>query len=199
LRGDAGFAAVAAQLWLEGAGRIASSKEQDGRLARVARAAGCPEAHALYRRALGVEPARARAVVPLLRRLDEKAAVVYRLLATLPPEEPSRRLESRVWGAYLSHLIGTLALVPGRGHPAYLYQSLQAIRHWTTEYPAWKIIPLRRENEAGAEHLSRRADELADLAERIRTVLLDPARATDRAQACLTAADQLLHLTETRL
>ena len=58
LSGDTGFVAVAVQLWLEGAQQISSRKEQDGRLAEVTAAAGCPAAHALYRCTLAVEPER---------------------------------------------------------------------------------------------------------------------------------------------
>jgi predicted nucleotidyltransferase len=198
LSGDTGFAAVAAQLWLEGAQRITSGKEQDGRLAEVTRAAGCPEAHALYRRALAVEPERAEAAVPFLRRLGEQAVALYRSIGTSPPEAAERRREARVWGAYVGHLLGTLSLAPGLGHPALVYQSLRSIGYWATEYPARMIGELREKGASGVATLGQRAAGVAALAQQIRTILLDPLAAAPRAQACLAAADQLLELTEAR-
>lgn len=198
LSGDTGFAAVAARLWLEGAQRLASGKEQDGRLAEVTGTAGCPEAHALYRGALAVEPERAAAVAPLLRELGEKAVTLYHSMGTLPPEEPERRRETRIWGAYVAHLAGTLSLAPGRGHPAYVYQSLRSLEFWATEYPARMITCLREKDAAGVETLDRDAAEIAALAEQIRTLLLDPRQTIDRTRTCLAAADQLLALTEAR-
>jgi predicted nucleotidyltransferase len=198
LSGDAGFAAVAAQLWLEGAQQISSSKEQDGRLAQVAAAAGCPEAHALYRRTLAVELERAQAVVPLLRHLGERAAPLYHRMGTLPPEDRQRRRDAAVWGAYLSHLAGTLSLAPARGHPAYVYQSLRSILHWAIEYPRQVVGERREKKESGGEELNRAASEVAGLAQQIRTIVLDPRQTVVRAHACLAAADQLLDLTEAR-
>ena len=198
LSGDAGFARIAAQLWLEGAQQIPSSKEQDGRLAEVTAAAGCPEAHALYRRTLAVEPERAQAVVPLLRHLGERAAPLYQLMGSLPPEDRQRRREAAVWGAYLSHLAGTLSLAPGRGHPAYVYQSLGSILFWGIEYSR-QVRGERCEQEGpGGAALSRAAAEVANLAGQIRTLLLDPRQTAVRAHACLAAADQLLDLTVAR-
>jgi predicted nucleotidyltransferase len=199
LSSDAGFAAVAAQLWLEGAQRICSSKEQDGRLAGVTTAAGCPEAHALYRLALAVEPERAEAVVPLLLRLGERTAPLYHSIGTLPPEAPERRREALVWGAYVAHLTGTLSLAPGQGHPAHVYRSLPSIALWATEYPGRVIAELREKGISGVETLDRLAAEVAALAAQIRAILLDPLQATGRTPACLAAADQLLDLTEARL
>jgi hypothetical protein len=198
LSGDTGFAAVAARLWLEGAQRLASGKEQDGRLAEVAGAAGCPEAHALYWGALAVVPERAAAAAPLLRELGEKAVALYHSMGTLPPEEPERRRETRIWGAYVAHLAGTLSLAPGRNHPAYVYQSLRSLEFWATEYPARMIEGLREKDAAGVETLDREAAEVAALAEQIRTLLLDPRQTIDRARTCLAAADQLLARTEAR-
>jgi predicted nucleotidyltransferase len=198
LSGDAGFVAVAAQLWLEGAQRITSGKEQDGGLAEITAAAGCPEAHALYRLALAVEPERAAAVVPLLRDLSEKSVPLYHALGALPPEEPERRREARVWGAYVAHLAGTLSLAPGRGHPAYVYQSLRSLGFWATEYPARMITGLREREVPGVETLDRPAAEVAALADQIGALLLDPRRAIARTRTCLAAADQLLALTEAR-
>jgi hypothetical protein len=58
----------------------------------------------------------------------------------------------------------------------------------------------RVETDSPGRHtLDRQARELATLAERIWTALLDPARSAERARACLAAADRLLALTETRL
>ena len=199
LSGDAGFVAVAVQLWLEGAGQISSRKEQDGRLAEVTAAAGCPAAHALYRRTLAVEPERARAIAPLLLRLGERAAPLYHLMGTLPPEDPERRRDAAVWGAYVSHLAGTLSLAPGRGHPAYVYQSLRSILHWAIEYPGRVIGELGEKGVSGVQPLTQHASEVAGLAEQIPAILLDPRQAVDRAQACLAAADQLVDLTEARL
>lgn len=199
LSGDSGFGAIAARLWLEGARRSTSSKEQDGRLAEVTGAAGCPEAHALYRVALAIEPERAGAAAPLLRELGERAVSLYHLLGTWPPEEGKRRRETTVWGAYVAHLVGTLGLAPGRGHPAYVYQSLPALLFWTTEYPVRVIAELREKERSDLETLDRHASAVADLAEQIRTLLLDPRQAISRTRECLTAANQLLHLTEARL
>jgi predicted nucleotidyltransferase len=199
LSSETGFAAVAAQLWLESAQRICSRKEQDGQLAEVARAAGHPEAHALYRHALAVEPERAQAVVPLLLQLGEQAAPLYHSMATLPPEDPERRRDATVWGAYISHLAGTLSLAPDRGHPAYVYQSLGSISHWAADYPAQIIEELRGKEVPGAESLHQQASVVAGLAEQIRTTLLDPLQAIDRTRHCLAAADKLLDLTEARL
>jgi hypothetical protein len=198
LSGDTGFATVAARLWLEGAQRLASGKEQDGRLAEVAGAAGCPEAHAMYRGTLAVAPERAAAVAPLLRELGEKAVTLYHSMGTLPREEPERCRETRVWGAYVAHLAGTLSMAPGRGHPAYVYQSLRSLEFWATEYPAGMIAELREKDAAGVETLDRQADGIATLAGQIRTLLLDPRQTIDRARTCLAVADQLLALTEAR-
>jgi hypothetical protein len=196
LSSDTGFAAVAAQLWLESAQRITSGKEQDGRLAEVTRAAGCLEAHALYHRTLAVEPERAHAVVPLLIRLGERAATLYHAMATLPPEDPVRLREATVWGAYVSHLAGSLSLAPGRGHPAYVYQSLASVAHWTAEYPGRVLTELREKDVPDVETLGRHAVEVAHLAEQIRTMLLDPRQTVERTRTCLAAADKLLDLTE---
>lgn len=199
LSGESGFAAVAAQLWLERARRIVSNKEQDGRLAEVAETAGCPEVHALYRRVLAVEPERAQAAAPLLLRLAERAVPFYRRLGSQPPDEPDRRRETRVWGAYVAHLVGTLGLAPGQGHPAHVYPSLGPLRRWAIEYPERLVEALLETGAPGAESLKRRAAEFARLAEQIRTLLLDPERAIERAQSGLAAADRLLELTEARL
>jgi predicted nucleotidyltransferase len=199
LSGDTGFAAVAAQLWLEGARRICSSKEQDGRLAEVAAAAGCPEAHALYRRTLAVDPRRGQTAVLLLHQLRERAAHLYPLMAAWPPEDPKRRREVTVWGAYVTHLAGTLAVAPGRGHAAYVYQSLPSILFWATEYPVRVIGDLRANGRPDLEALRQPASEMADLAEQLHRTLLDPRQSVDRAKGCLAAADQLLDLTEARL
>jgi hypothetical protein len=196
---DAGFVAVVAQLWLEGAQRICSSKEQDGRLANVARAAGCPEAHALYRRTLAVDPRRVQTAVLLLNQLRERAAHLYQSMATLPPEDSVRRRDVTVWGAYLSHLVGTLAVAPDRGHAAYVYQSLRSILLWAIEYPDRVIGDLRANGVPDLEALRQLASEVADLAEQLRRTLLDPRQSVDRAKDCLAGADQLLHLTEARL
>jgi hypothetical protein len=195
---ETGFVAVAAQLWLEGAQRIYSSKEQDGLLAEVTGAAGCPEAHALYRLTLAVEPERAQAVVPLLLQLGERAAALFQLMGTSLPSDAERRREAIVWGAYVSHLAGTLGLAPGRGHPAHLYRSLKSILFWATEYPGRVIGELREKEVPGVETLDRHASEVAGLAEQIRTTLLDPLQVIGRTRTCLAAADRLLHLTEAR-
>jgi hypothetical protein len=176
LSSETGVAAVAAQLWLEGAQQICSGKEQDGRLAEVTRAAGCPEAHALYRLVLAVEPERAAAAAPLLLRLGEQAVALYHSMGTLPPEEPERRREGLVWGAYVAHLTGTLSLAPGLGHPAHLYQSLRSIGFWAIEYPARVIAELREKGVSGVEALDRSAAEVSALAAQIRTILLGPLR-----------------------
>jgi hypothetical protein len=199
LSGDTGFAAVAAQVWLEGAQRIYSGKEQDGRLAEVTEAAGCPEAHALYRLTLAVEPERAQAVVPLLLHLGEQAAPLYHSMGNWPPEDRQRLRDGTVWGAYVSHLAGTLSLAPRRGHPAYLYRSLGSILFWATDYPARLIGELREKEVPGAESLRQQAAAVAGLAEQIRTTLLDPRQTIDRTRHCLAAADKLLDLTEARL
>jgi hypothetical protein len=199
LSGDTGFAAVAAQLWMDGAQRLCSTKEQDGRLAEVTAAAGCPEVHALYRLTLAVEPERVQAVVPLLRRWGERATSLYQLIGTLSPEGSQTCLEATVWGAYVSHLAGTLSLAPGRGHPAYVYQSLGSISFWATGYPGRWIGELRQKEVSGVETLSQHAAEVAGLAEQIRTTLLDSLRATDRARSCLAAAEKLLQVTQARL
>jgi hypothetical protein len=198
LSGDAGFAAVAVQLWLEGARRICSSKEQDGRLAEVAAAAGCPEAHALYHRALAVDPVRAGTVVPLLRLWGERAASLYQMIGALSLEGSPDRREAAVWGAFVSHLAETLSLAPGRGHPAHLYQSLRSLLFWTSGYPARIIAELRAKDGPGLETLDRIAAETSYLAAQIGTVLLDPLSATSRVQGCLTAAEELLALTSER-
>jgi predicted nucleotidyltransferase len=199
LSGDAGLAAVAAQLWLEGAQRITSGKEQDGRLAAVTAALGCPEAHALYRRTLAVDPERARAVVPLLRDLGERGAALYHRLGAAPLEDAARRRETRVWAAYLAHVTGTLSLAPGHGHPVHVYQSLDALAYWAEAYPKRVLKALRADDAPGLELLHRQAAEVAGLEAQIRARLLDPALAIDRARDCLAAADQLVSLTEARL
>jgi hypothetical protein len=199
LSSDTGFAAVAAQLWLERARRITSGKEQDGRLAEVTGAAGCPEAHALYRRTLGVEPERAQAVVPLLLHLGERATMLYQLMGSMPPQDTERRRDATVWGAYVSHLAGTLSLAPGRGHPASVYQSLAPILYWATEYPGRVTGELREKDVPSMETLDQHAAEVANLAEQIHTLLLAPLQVNNRTRACLAAADQLLALTEARL
>jgi len=198
LGGDAGFAAVAARLWLEGARRIVSAKEQDGRLAEAAADAGCPEAHALYRRVLAVDPERAQAATHLLVRLSRRALRLYRRLGSLPPEDPRRRRDTRVWGAYVAQLTGTLSLAPGRGHPAHLYHSLGALRHWAIEYPRRLAAPLLETGTPAGAALQERLDEVATLAGRIRLLLLDPAHALDRSRDRLAAANRLLALTEAR-
>jgi hypothetical protein len=199
LSSDTGFAAIAAQLWLEGARRICSRKEQDGQLAAVTRAAGCPEAHALYRRALAVAPERAQLVAPLLLHWGKRAASLYHRMATAPPEDPERRRDAAVWGAYVAHLAGTLSLAPDRGHPAVVYQLLRPILFWATDYPARVIGKLREKDGPGVEELNRAASEVATLAEQIHTLVLDPLQAIGRTRACLAAADQFLDLIEARV
>jgi hypothetical protein len=198
LSGQSGFAAAAAQIWLESARQIVSCKEQDGRLAEVAEAAGCPEAHTLYRRVLAVEPDRAEAAAPLLLRLAARVVPLYRRLGSQPPDEPDRHRETRVWGAYAAHLAGTLGLAPGRGNPAHLYPSLGSLRRWTIAYPGRLAEALLEAGAPGAESLIRLATEAASLAEQIDTLLLDPAHAARRAQIGLDAANRLLELTEKR-
>jgi hypothetical protein len=120
-------------------------------------------------------------------------------MATLPPEDPERRREATVWGAYVSHLAATLSLAPSRGHPAYVYQSLRSILCWATEYPG-RLMGERREQDAtGVAALNRTASEVADLAEQIQALLLDPLQAIHRTRACLAAANQLLDLTKARV
>lgn len=199
LSGDRGFAAVATRLWLEGAGQICSGKEQDGRLAAVTAAAGCPEAHALYRRTLAVEPERAQAVVPLLRRWGERTAGLYQLMGALASEGSRLRREAAVWGAYVLHLARTLSLAPGRGHAAYAYQSLQSLPFWSSEYPDRRIAELRETEVSGVGTMDEHAAEVAGLATQIRAILLDPLQAEARARSCLAAAEKLLELTEARL
>jgi hypothetical protein len=120
-------------------------------------------------------------------------------MAVVPPEDAERHREATVWGAYVTHLAGTLSLAPGMGHPAFVYQSLKSLFFWTTEYPATKVEALRDQDAPGVEALERLAAEVADLAAQIRTLLLDPLQAGDRAAICLAATDELLDLTETRL
>jgi hypothetical protein len=194
-----GFAAVAAQLWLESARRIGSSKEQDGQLAAATAAAGWPEAHALYHLTLAVQPECARLVAPLLLDLGDRAAALYRSLGSSSPEDAGRRRELTVWGAYVSHLAGTLALAPERGHPAYVYQSLRSLSYWAIDYPARIMTELQEKEVRNREILRGQTGQLAELAEQIRTTLLGPLNATDRARSSLEAADRLLVLTETRL
>jgi hypothetical protein len=199
LSGDSGSAAVAAQLWMERAQRITSGKEQDGQLAEVAAAAGCPEAHALYRRSLGMKPERAEAMAPLLLRLGEQAAALYRLLESQYPEGSERYREAKVWGAYLAHLAGTLSLAPGRGHPAYVYQSLSSLLSWAAEFPGRRVEELRQEGAGDFKMLHREAVEVAGLAEQVRSGLLGAVQSICRARGCLTAARELLAVSERRL
>jgi hypothetical protein len=198
LSGSTGFAAAAAQLWLESAQQITSAKEQDGRFAEVAQAAGCPEAHALYRRTLRVELDRGQAAVPLLLQLAERAAPLYRLMGASPPADPQRRRDTRVWGAYTAHLAGTLSLAPARGHPAYVYQSLPSLLLWSVDYPHRTIAELREVDAPGIETLNQRAAEVADLAARVHNILLDPPQAAGAVRTGLAAADRLLDLTKAR-
>jgi hypothetical protein len=199
LSGDVGFAAVAARLWLERSRRIVSAKEQDGCLAEAAADAGCPEVHALYRRVLAVDPERTRAAAPLLIHLARRAAALYRRLGSLPPDDPDRRREALVWGAYAAHCAATLGLAPSRGHPAHAYRSLGALRYWTIEYPRRLAAPLLEPGSPACAAVQERLDEVAGLAGRVHTILLDPAAALDRSRTCLDAACRLLTLTEKRL
>lgn len=198
LSGAGGFASLAARLWLEGARRLISGKEEDGQLLAVAREVGYPEIHALYRGVLAVEPERALAAAPLLVRLARRGPRLYRRLGALLPLDAPRRREATVWGAHLAHLAGTLGLAPGRGHPALLYPSLGALRLWAVDYPARWIAAHAPEPFPGREPLHRRVAEVAGLAERVHTLLLDPARACHRVRSCLAAADRLVGLTEAR-
>ena len=123
---------------------------------------------------------------------------LYRRLGSLPPEDPRRRRDTRVWGAYVAQLTGTLSLAPGRGHPAHLYHSLGALRHWAIEYPRRLAAPLLETGTPAGAALQERLDEVATLAGRIRLLLLDPAHALDRSRDRLAAANRLLALTEAR-
>jgi hypothetical protein len=198
LSSPVGFGAVTAQLWLEAARRIYSNKEQDGLLADVTRAAEHPEVHALYRRLHAVEPERAAAVAPRLRDLGEQAASFYHGVDALALEEPRWR-RGRVWAAWVRYITATLALAPAKGHPAHVYQRLGRIRYWTVDSPRRDLAELRQMKTPGLEPLESLAAATSRLADGVREELLGPASPDGRARASLTAAAQLLALTEQRL
>jgi hypothetical protein len=190
-----GLAVVAGQLWLEAAHRIYSSKEQDGLLAEVTRAAGWPEAHALYHAALGVQPGRAEAAVPLVLELGERGAAFFRRLGDVPRTYRRRHGRLPVWTAWIRHLAATLALAPRKGHPADVYQRWKGLRYWTTGAPGEIVKELQEKEAPGLEELQGQAAAAVRLSEALRETLLGRAPAAERAQTALAAAERLVEMT----
>jgi hypothetical protein len=190
-----GLAVVAGQLWLEAAHRIYSSKEQDGLLAEVTRAAGCPEAHALYHAALGVHRGRAEAAVPLVLDLGQCGVGFFRRLGDVPLTYRWRHGHLPVWTAWIRHLAATLALAPHRGHPADIYQRWKALRYWTTRAPGEIVKEMQEKGAPGLKELEAQAAEAVRLSEALRETLLGPVPAAERAQTALAAAERLVEMT----
>lgn len=196
LGGGGGFGDVAAQVWLEAGEKIYSAKEQDGTLKVVTQNLGVPEAHALYRRVIGVVEERAMSVTQDLLDLGEKAGKFYDEAHDLAPEGSEHRTMARVWEAWVRHLSHRLSLAPQFGHPAHLYQSLQRYTyeiearpvHWAEQYCLAEI--------SGAETLNEQAKDMVNDLDSIRLRLSGGNPLTVSAREALGAAEQLLHLTE---
>lgn len=194
-----GFPGVAAQIWLEAARRIYSSKEQDGQLAEVTCAAGHPDVHTLYRRALAVDPERALAAEPLVLDVGDWGCAFYRELAGLPLPDAEAQQSAPVLEAWVRHFAHTLSLAPRMGHPAYLYQRLDALRYWTAERPAEIAAGLGKQGVAGLTALETSMSRVAMLIEEIEELLWGLETVEERALAAVSAADQLLAITERAL
>jgi hypothetical protein len=190
-----GFAALAGQIWLEAAHRIYSSKEQDGTLAEITRAAGHADAHDLYRSSLAVDPERAAEASPLLLDLGDWGAAFYDALGAQVPED-ARRASGPVLAAWVRHLSHTLSLAPSMGHPAYLYQRLETLRYWVAERPAELLTRLRAQTAPELGTLETANSRLALLLEEVEDLLLGTTSPEVRAAESLAAADALLELTE---
>jgi hypothetical protein len=191
-----GFASVAAQLWLESAGVIYSSKEQDGRLAAVTRAFGHREVHALYRQILGVDLERAAAAVPLVRALGDAAAGFYDRAATLSDQDSGHVRHASVWAAWIRHLADTLCLAPAMSHPAYLYQRLGVLRYWTAVSPRETADDLAGRGVEGAAALDPLARESRRRYDALEACLMGEVPPSERARSSVAAAEQLLAVTE---
>jgi hypothetical protein len=190
-----GLAVVAAQLWLEAAHRIYSSKEQDGLLAEVMRAAGHPKAHALYHAAMGVQPDRAKAAAPLVLELGKCGAAFFRRFAAVPRRFRQRHGRLPTWIAWVRYLAATLALAPRKGHPAAVYQRRGTLRYWTATAPGTIVKELQEKEAPGLKELETLAAAAVRLNEALRETLLGPATASDRAQTALAAAERLVAVT----
>jgi hypothetical protein len=196
--GGHGFGAVAAHVWLEATHRIYSSKEQDGLLAQVTAAAGQRETHRLYHDVLGVQADRVAGCAPQLLQIGQKVADLIHHLDAIP-ELAEHRSMFRIYVAWITHLSGTLALAPQRGHPAYTYQQWESLRYWSLQRPR---NLLQKYQAAGASNLECVEPQLANLellAEQIQTQMFGPTSLTKRVQNSLIAAEVLLRLTEQNL
>ena len=194
--GGAGFSSLAAQVWLEGARRIYSGKEQDGAFAEAARKAGRPEAHALYRTVLEADPRRAEAASPLLHAFGEAAAAFFEGAGALAQADHPIREESRINAAWTRHLARTLSISPRMGHPAGTYQRLGMLRWWAVDLPE-RWVPRFHEAEIpGADDLEAQAAALNRRLEQIEAALYGEAPKETRAESVLQAAERLLDVTE---
>ena len=162
----------------------------------MTRAAGCPEVHALYHAAMGVQPDRAAAAAPLVLALGKRGAAFYPRLEAVPCQYRKPYGRVRVWAAWIRHLAAKLALAPFKGHPAEVYQQLGTLRYWTTTDPGEILKQLQETECPGLEELEAHAAEAARLGEALRETLLGPAPAAERARTALAAAERLVEMTE---